>query len=60
MNVPTRRFVHGIVFLLGIVLIVGGIAGGKNGAWIVGLIVAAVNFQQWQKWSRQRKQPPIS
>jgi hypothetical protein len=35
--------------LLGIVLIVAGIATGKYGAAIIGLIVAAVNVQEWKK-----------
>jgi len=33
--------------MIGLVLMVGGIAVGKPGASIVGLIVAAVNIQQW-------------
>lgn len=51
----SRHLVHMFIFLLGIVLLVGGIVTGKHGAWIVGLIVAAVNIQQWQKWNTQRQ-----
>ena len=54
MTAATRQFVHGFVFALGVVLIVGGVATGQHGAWIVGLIVAAVDFRAWQRWNRQR------
>jgi hypothetical protein len=54
MDIPTCKFIHGLLFILGLVLTVGGIATGTNGALSIGLIVAAVNFQQWQKWSNQR------
>lgn len=54
MDIPTRQFVHGLLIILGLVLMVGGIATGANGALIVGLIVAAVNIQQWQKLNNQR------
>ena len=55
MSVPFRQFVHILLFIMGVVLMVGGIAAGKPGAWIIGLIVAAVNFQLWQhSWSEQR------
>jgi len=53
MNISTRQVVHGFVFTLGIVLIVGGLATGTYGAAIIGLIVAAVNFQQWQQGNQQ-------
>jgi hypothetical protein len=47
MDTPTRQLLHIVLFLIGLVLMVGGIAVGKPGASIVGLIVAAVNIQQW-------------
>ena len=49
MNAPSRQFLYILLFVIGLVLIVGGVAAGKPGAWIVGLIVAAVNFQLWQR-----------
>ncbi|MCU0485955.1 MAG: hypothetical protein MUC85_07555 [Anaerolineales bacterium] len=47
MDTPTRQLLHIVLFLIGLVLMVGGIAVGKPGASIIGLIVAAVNIQQW-------------
>jgi hypothetical protein len=47
MDTSTRQLLHGLLFVIGLVLIAGGIAAGKPGASIVGLIVAAVNIQQW-------------
>lgn len=35
---------------------IGGIITGKYGAVVVGLIVAAVDVQQWLKWNKQRSQ----
>jgi hypothetical protein len=55
MDVRTRQYIHGLVFVLGLVLIVAGIATRLYGAWIVGLIVAAVNLRQWLAW--RKKQP---
>ena len=49
MSVPTRQFVYILFFVMGVVLMVGGIAAGKPGAWVVGLIVGAANFQLWQR-----------
>ena len=54
MSARTWQYAHAIIFLIGIVLIVGGIVTGKYGAWIVGLIVAAVNFGHWQMWRRRQ------
>ena len=53
MNTSTLQLSHGFVFILGLLLIIGGIATSTEGAWIVGLIVTAVNFQQWQKWTKR-------
>ena len=49
MNAPSRQFLYILLSVMGLVLIVGGVAAGKPGAYIVGLIVAAVNFQWWQR-----------
>jgi len=54
MNISTHRFNHGLVFILGLILIIAGIVTSTEGAWIAGLldcwiaglIVAAVNLQQ--------------
>ena len=53
MNRQTRLYAHVILFIVGIVLMVGGVATKKYGASIVGLIVAAVNYWQWQGWRKQ-------
>ena len=47
MTTTTRRYLHLVTFLIGLLLMVGGIAAEMPGASIVGLIVAAVNIQQW-------------
>jgi hypothetical protein len=49
MDISTRQSLHILLFVIGLVLIVGGITAGKPGAAIVGLIVAAVNLQQWER-----------
>ena len=54
MHVRTRRLTHGLLLIVGLVLIVGGIATGKNGACVVGLIVSAVNARQWQQSNKHR------
>ena len=56
MSVPSRQFVYILFFAMGVVLMVGGIATGKPGAWIVGLIVAAVNFQWWQRSRSEQRE----
>jgi hypothetical protein len=56
MDISRRILSHGLVFIIGLILIIGGIAAHKEGAMIGGLIVAAVNLQQLQKW--HTKQSP--
>jgi hypothetical protein len=51
MDIQSRQLLHMVIFAIGLVLMVGGIAAGKSGAWIVGLIVAAVSYQQWRSRS---------
>lgn len=46
MNIQSRQLLFIFVFSMGLVLMVGGMATGKSGAWIIGLIVAAVSYQQ--------------
>jgi hypothetical protein len=48
-NIAARQLCHASIFLLGLLLILGGILARTEGACIIGMIVAAVNFQQWQK-----------
>ena len=48
MNAQSWQFLYILLFVMGLILIVGGVAAGKPGAYIIGLIVAAVNFQWWQ------------
>jgi hypothetical protein len=47
MNASSLKFIHGLLFSVGLVLMVGGIVTGFHGASIIGLIVAAVNLRQW-------------
>jgi len=52
-NKRAWQYIHGIVFVIGLALIVGGVATRTSGAWIIGLIVAAVNLGHWQRSSKQ-------
>ena len=45
-NINTRQLIHGLILVVGLVLMIGGIKTGKHGATVVGLLVAAVNVQQ--------------
>lgn len=54
MTKTTRTVLTIIVVLLGVGLMVGGIITRKNGAVVIGLIVAAVATQQWIAIGRQR------
>lgn len=53
MNRQARSYVHVVLFIIGLVLIVGGVATKKYGASVGGLVVAAVNYWQWQGWRKQ-------
>ena len=55
-NIKTRQFIHGLILVCGLVLMIGGIITGKHGATVGGLIVAAVNVQQWIHWDKKEKQ----
>jgi len=44
-----RPYMHGFVFIMGLALVVGGIATRILGASVVGFIVAGVNFRNWWK-----------
>jgi hypothetical protein len=46
MEIQSRRRLHGLVMALGIVLMLGGLVRKKYGAFVIGLIVAAVNARQ--------------
>ncbi len=52
----TRQIIHGLILVCGLVLMIGGIITGKHGATVVGLIVAAVNIQQWIHLDKKEKQ----
>jgi len=54
MITPARAWVHGLISVLGAVLIAGGIAARKPGAWIIGLPIAAMNFQQGRRAKKLR------
>jgi len=51
MNLQSRQFLFIVVFAMGLVLMVGGIAVEKSGASVVGLIVTAVSYQHWRSRS---------
>ena len=55
-NIKTRQFIHGLILTCGLVLMIGGIITGKHGATVGGLIIAAVNVQQWIHWDKKEKQ----
>jgi len=44
MNIQTRRLIHLLVLVVGLLLLVGGIVMHTHGATVIGLIVAAVNM----------------
>jgi hypothetical protein len=52
-SIKTRHFIHGLILACGLILMIGGIVTGKHGATVVGLIVAAVNVQQWIQWNKK-------
>ena len=53
-NNLTRQIIHLLVAASGIGLMIGGAITGKHGATAVGLIVAAVNVQQWMQWNKNK------
>ena len=55
MNTQVRLIVHALVLVLGLALIVGGIVTAKNGAVVIGIIVAGVNVQQFLKTKKATK-----
>jgi len=52
---PLRQIFHVIILVIGIVLMIGGIVTGKHGATVVGIIISAVNVQQWLPWNKSQK-----
>jgi hypothetical protein len=54
MNIPTRRLTHGLILLLGLVLIIAGIVTQTKGAPVIGLIIAAVNYQQYRQYTERQ------
>ncbi len=54
-KINTRQLIHGLILVVGLVLMISGIITGKHGATVVGLIVAAVNVQQWIYWNKKEK-----
>jgi hypothetical protein len=55
-NIKTRQFIHELILVCGLILMIGGIITGKHGATVGGLIVTAVNVQQWIHWDKKEKQ----
>ncbi len=53
-KVKTLQLILGLNIVLGLVLIIGGIISGKHGATIIGLIIAAVNIQQFNIAMKER------
>jgi hypothetical protein len=52
-NIKIRQLIHGLILVCGLVLMIGGIITGKHGATVIGLIVAAINVQQWLQWNKK-------
>lgn len=54
-NKYIRHLLHAVVLIAGLILMIGGIITGKHGATVGGIIVAAVDVQQWMKWYKESK-----
>ncbi len=54
-KINTRQLIHGLILVVGLVLMIGGIITGKYGATVTGLIVATVNVQQWIHGNKNEK-----
>jgi hypothetical protein len=54
-NKQARQIAHNILLIIGLGMMIGGIIAGKYGAVIIGLIVSAVNVQQWMLWNKKIK-----
>jgi hypothetical protein len=54
-NKYIRHLLHAVVLVIGLILMIGGIITGKHGATVGGIIVAAVDVQQWMKWYKEGK-----
>ncbi|MCU0372129.1 MAG: hypothetical protein MUE56_02650 [Ignavibacteria bacterium] len=52
-NKYIHHLLHAVVLVIGLILMIGGIITGKHGATVGGIIVAAVNVQQWMKWYKE-------
>lgn len=52
---PLRQIIHAVILVIGLVLMIGGIATGKHGATVVGIIISGVTVQQWLQWNKQQK-----
>jgi hypothetical protein len=50
-----RIWAHGLVIILGVLLMVGGIVARKNGAGIAGLLITAINIEPWLRAIRARR-----
>lgn len=55
MAMRARHYLHIIVLIVGLTLIVWGLAIKTYGAFIVGLIVAGVNFRLWLGWPKRKR-----
>jgi len=54
MDITAGKLTHGLIFLLGLILMAVGIATQTKGAPIIGLIIAAINFRHWQMANKGR------
>ncbi len=52
MSTSIQKLAYMLVFVMGLILIVGGIVTGKHGATVGGIIVAGVTTQQWLERSK--------
>lgn len=55
MNTRVRLFLHGLLLILGLSLIIGGLAVTKHGAVVIGIIVAGVSVQRFFRTNRATK-----
>jgi hypothetical protein len=54
MNARLQIVMNIVIAIMGIAIIVIGIVKDNHSATVIGMIVAAINAQQWMKWKRQR------
>lgn len=47
--------IHAFLLAIGLLLVIGGIFTGTQGAVVVGIIVTGINIQQFIWWHKQKQ-----